>query len=194
MTTLRELSAAAVGHLVAIRDMMAADAAALIQHVEAIDPDHKYRPMADDFALVSKAWFARICDAINDLDPNAPPASLEPPPAPNYGGMILTQNELEALRSQRIGQVVQQARALAEARFTAGEAQRLQQLQSQAQAAQADAAPMLTDAEMDELAALDSDRLWAVSVQDEANTRVTALLAADQSTLAAYDPTEGWPT
>jgi len=194
MTTLRELSAAAVGHLVAIRDMMAADAAALIQHVEAIDPDHKYRPMADDFALVSKAWFVRICAAINDLDPNAPPASLDPPQPPNYGGMILTQNELEALRSQRIGQVVQQARALAEARFTPDEATELQQLHSQSLAAQTNAAEPLTDSQLTRMAALDSDRLWAVSVQDEANTRVTTLLAADQSTLAAYDPTEGWPT
>jgi hypothetical protein len=108
---------------------------------------------------------------------------------------MLTENELEALRSRRIREVVEHAKGLADARFTDAEKSRHQVLWSQAMAAQSDAAPELTQDEADELASLDADRLWATAATEEAWSRVAALLAADDAdTLANYSPTEGWPT
>lgn len=190
-------NARTLGHFVSMRDAILALGPTLFGHTQAVPELHFGRPVLDDLLLVARNYVTRINEVIQRIDPNAEALPLAPPPpsppAPGTPGTMLVGDELEALRSQRIGQVVQQARTLADDRFTVAEATRLQQLQSQMQAAQADAAPPLTDEEIAELNALDADRIWAVTVQDEANARVTSLLTADAATLAAYQPQNGWP-
>lgn len=191
-------NARTLGHFVAMRDEIVAMGPVLFGHTQAVPELHFGRPVLDDLLLVARNYVTRLNEVIQRIDPNAEALPLAPPPVPPFApgtpGTMLVGDELEALRNQRIGGVVRHARELAEARFTAAEAARLQHLQSQSLAAQSNAAPPLTDEELAELSALDADRLWAVSVQDEANARVTTLLAADASTLSTYDATQGWPT
>lgn len=194
MTTLRELSAAAVGHLVAIRDMMTADAGALMSHVEAIDPDHKYKTMALDFQLATRAWFQRISDAVIDLDPNAPPASLDPPPspAPNaYAGVMLSQNELEALRTQRYAEMSQHRRQLVAAQYEArGIADLPMATINNKRMMHLD----LTEEEQQQEIAFYTWSGFQTRVMEADGLHADAIAGADQEALAAYDVTTGWPT
>jgi hypothetical protein len=189
---------------------MARDSGVIIRHSEALDPHHMHKPMVRDFELAYRRWFDRFNDAINELDPNAQPASLDTlaEPAPvaadpqgagimlgeNTGGLLLVGDELEAHRTQRIGRVAAHARGAIRARFTADEAALRQTLHSQSLAAQSNAAPPLTDGELEALHALDADHDWAVSTRDHADALVDALLAAgDSAALDAVDLEDGWP-
>jgi len=198
MTDLRQANADALGHLVSMRNILAEKGPEFIAHAAALDDLHRDKEMAEDAVLSFRAIFNRINAAVMRLDPEAQPVPLEPPAPPTppvdaYAGVMVQGDPVEALRTHRLGQVAAKARALATARFTFAEAARLQQLQSQAQAAQANAAPPLTDAELLERAALEADARWAVTVRDYADTLIDSLLVSNQQTLEAFDPDTGWP-